>query len=70
MDIAAEGVIVTFMVPGQTLMSVGKTDSTGKFQLTTSSKNDGAIEGENVVTVRMSSNEIYAIIERAKKSVE
>jgi hypothetical protein len=51
----AEGAIVTFSVPGQTLISVGKTDATGKFQLTTYRANDGAIEGENVVTVRMSS---------------
>ena len=53
-----EGSLVTFMVPGQTLMSVGKTDATGKFQLTTYRANDGALEGENVVTVRMNSAEL------------
>ncbi len=49
----AEGVIVTFAVPGKTLMSTGKTDAAGKFRLTTYRANDGALEGENVVTVQI-----------------
>lgn len=42
---------VTFIGPGAARFSVGQTDAAGAFRLTTYDPDDGAIVGENVVTV-------------------
>lgn len=46
-----EGATVSFMAPGAPRAASGVTDAEGKFQLSTFEFNDGAIVGENVVTI-------------------
>lgn len=46
-----EGALVTFVGTGSPRSSVGVTDSSGRFQLTTMNTNDGAVAGENLVTI-------------------
>jgi hypothetical protein len=45
------GAMVTFICPNAPRFSSGTTDSEGKFNLTTFTPNDGALIGENTVTV-------------------
>ena len=46
-----EGATVTFMAKGAPRVSSGTTDAQGKFSLSTYEPNDGAIPGENSITV-------------------
>jgi hypothetical protein len=46
-----EGAQVTFMAPGAPRAAVGKTDSQGKFRLTTFKLDDGAVPGTHAVTI-------------------
>lgn len=46
-----EGAVVTFMAKESPRISVGVTDSSGRFALTTMNTNDGAIAGDNQVTI-------------------
>ena len=48
---AVVGATVSFMTEGSSRSASGITDSEGKFQLTTTKPNDGAVPGEHVVTV-------------------
>ncbi|MGI9457604.1 MAG: hypothetical protein ACR2NU_13655 [Aeoliella sp.] len=47
------GVDVTFMGPGASVFSAGKTDGQGNYSLTTYEPDDGAIVGRNLVAVAM-----------------
>lgn len=47
-----EGVTVTFASPRSPRTSTGMTNANGEFQLTTFDANDGAVVGENVVSIR------------------
>lgn len=46
-----EGALVTFVGSTSPRSSVGVTDSSGRFQLTTMNTNDGAVPGDNQVTI-------------------
>jgi hypothetical protein len=46
-----EGAIVTFVTEKSPRTSTGVTDAEGKFQLTTFDTNDGAVVGENLVSI-------------------
>jgi hypothetical protein len=45
------GATVSFIKEGESRSSVGVTDSQGRFQLSTFGNNDGAVIGDNVVTI-------------------
>jgi hypothetical protein len=47
------GAMVTFICPNAQRFSSGTTDAEGKFTLTTFTPNDGALIGENAVTVTL-----------------
>jgi hypothetical protein len=46
------GATVVFLCSGAPRLAVGKTDERGEYQLTTYEKNDGAMIGNHVVTVK------------------
>lgn len=47
-----EGATVSFSSPKSPRVATGQTDAQGVYKLTTKSSNDGAVEGEHVVTIR------------------
>jgi len=54
-----DGASVSFFVKGAARPSSGLTDAQGKFTLTTFAANDGALPGDNIVTVtKVESNEM------------
>ena len=53
-DKPVAGAMVTFTFEGAPRLAVGETDSDGNYQLTMFEKNDGAVVGQNTVTVSSS----------------
>ncbi len=47
-----EGADVTFMSTDKNSTGTGKTDSAGKFSMTTYTQNDGVVSGSHMVTIR------------------
>jgi hypothetical protein len=58
---AVDGAVITFYSKSGGEAASGRTDSEGKFQLTTRKPNDGAVPGDYVVTVAKSGGETEGI---------